>query len=261
MEPKNEIGVIVLFAQQAEKYGFEIIEIQPSFPDALVKKGEVIYRVEFEYQASSFHTHQHDVHDCDLVICWHNDLTDMVLPVLALSSPDWPQTSLVLPSNEARDAFYWKCRAVKAERELKNIRRRKVEQNETGLVVLRQRTISKEEAQESLLAYVAKHPTASYSEIAKAIDKSKATVANYVNQMMRVGRLAESELGWQVFTKPLTERQEAILALLNEGYVPDDIAIKLSASVRSVYRDIKIMNGIATTETLTRFSTTGDHLT
>lgn len=258
MEPKNEIGVIVLFAQQAEKYGFEIVEIQPAFPDALVKKGDTIYRVEFEYQASSFHTHQHDVHDCDLVICWHNDLMDMVLPVLALSSPDWPLTSLVLPSNEARDAFYWKCRAIRAEREMKNLRRSKAGQNGNSLIPSRQRTTSKEEAQESLLAYVAKHPTASYSEIAKAIEKSKSTVAYYVNQLIQDGRLTETELGWQVFTKPLTERQEAILALLNEGYVPDDIAIKLSASVRSVYRDIKTLNGIATTETLSGFLTNGD---
>ncbi len=250
MEPKNEMGVIVLFAQQAEKYGFEIVEIQPSFPDALVKKGDTIYRVEFEYQASSFHTHQHDVHDCDLVICWHNDLADMVLPILALSSPEWSQTSLVLPSNEARDAFYWKCRAIRAEREVKNLRRSKAGQNENSFIPSRQRTISKDEAQESLLAYVAKHPTASYSEIAKAIDKSKSTVSYYVNQLMQDGRLTETEIGWQVFTKPLTQRQEAILPLLNEGYAPEDIAIKLSASVRSVYRDIKILNGTATTETL-----------
>ncbi len=225
MEPKNEIGVIVLFAQQAERYGFEIIEIQPSFPDALVKKGDTIYRVEFEYQASSFHAHQHDVHDCDLVICWRNDLRDMVLPILSLSSVDWPQTPLILPSNEMRDAYYWKCRALKAEREIKSLRRVQAIQTEVSINTIStgQRAVRKHEAKEALLAYVAQYPLAHYVEIAEAIGRSKSTVCDYVGQLTREGRLTEGTLGWQVNSRNLSQPQQRIQSLLNESYSSEDV--------------------------------------
>jgi Skp family chaperone for outer membrane proteins len=47
----------------------------------------------------------------------------------------------------------------------------------------------------------------------------------------------------------LTERQEAILTLLRQGKTPDDIASHLNVSARTVYRDIKSLNGLVATVT------------
>lgn len=47
----------------------------------------------------------------------------------------------------------------------------------------------------------------------------------------------------------LTERQETILSLLRDGKNPDDIANELGVSSRTVYRDIKSLNGLAASVT------------
>ena len=116
-QPKNELGVIVLFAQQAKQAGFEIISIQSTFPDAVVRRQGIEYRAEFEYASSAFREHGHDPRKVDLVICWKYD-TDSILPILALSESDWARKEIVLPSTLEREAAYWKCRALKAERRL-----------------------------------------------------------------------------------------------------------------------------------------------
>ena len=118
MIPENELGVIVLFASQAERLGFEIIKIQALFPDATIKHGECVYKAEFEYKASGFDVHGHDPRECDIIICWENDCTDTILPILELSKADWGNTSLELPTAAARSAYYWKRRALSAERQI-----------------------------------------------------------------------------------------------------------------------------------------------
>ncbi len=121
MIPVNEQGVIVIFTQQAETAGFEIVSIQTNFPDATVKRGETTYQVEFEFKASNFAVHRHDIRRCDLIIAWESDWPDCILPVLALSDPDWPNTDLALPSDTERELSYWKQRALTAEERLKRI--------------------------------------------------------------------------------------------------------------------------------------------
>lgn len=59
-KPENEMGVIVVFAQSAQEAGFEILRIGGEFPDATIKRGGVVYEVEFEYQSSSFRYHGHE---------------------------------------------------------------------------------------------------------------------------------------------------------------------------------------------------------
>ena len=121
-EPENELGVIVLFAQQCEEVGFEILSIQSAFPDALVRRGDVEYRVEFELLSSNFYKHRHDPRKADLIICWQND-KDCVLPVLALSEQEWRQKEIVLPSQTERELDYWKHRALDAERLTKQLQK------------------------------------------------------------------------------------------------------------------------------------------
>jgi len=114
--PENELGVIVVFAQEAHHYGFNIKTISANFPDAIIEKDGQSYRAEFEFMASSFDAHGHDHRECDLIICWQNDYDNGVLPILALSEDDWMHTDLHLPTDSARAACYWKRRALKAER-------------------------------------------------------------------------------------------------------------------------------------------------
>jgi hypothetical protein len=121
MIPQNELGVIVLFAQQSGTAGFEIVEIQADFPDAIVEKDGQHYRAEFEHLASGFLQHRHDVRACDLVICWENDWPDCILPILALSKENWQGTLLDLPTEAERKAAYWKQRALLAESRLKRV--------------------------------------------------------------------------------------------------------------------------------------------
>lgn len=118
-EVNNEQGVVVYFAQQGANHGFHFESVQTAFPDAIIWHKGVRYRVEFEYQAKSFLHHQHDPRGCDLIICWHNDYSDSILPVLALSDPNWPETPLVLPDAMTRELTYWRERALSVERQLK----------------------------------------------------------------------------------------------------------------------------------------------
>jgi len=130
LEPENELGVIVLFTQQCEEAGFEILSIQSAFPDALIRRGDIEYRAEFEFRSSSFYHHKHDPRKTDLVICWQHD-RDCILPVLALSEDGWQQKEIVLPSQSEREIDYWKHRAMRAERRVKQSQGKKDIQNNT----------------------------------------------------------------------------------------------------------------------------------
>lgn len=117
MIPENELGVIVLFAQEIADKPIEIVSISEAFPDAIIKHNGIEYRAEFEYTAMNFIRHNHDVRECDLVICWQNDAPeDFILSVWELSNDDWWQAKLTLPNTEQREIAYWKQRALRAER-------------------------------------------------------------------------------------------------------------------------------------------------
>lgn len=88
-EPKNEQGLIALFCMQIHSSGWEIVSIDTLFPDAILRYGGVEWRVEFEFKASNFVLHRHDFTECDLIICWVNDLGDFVLPIIELCDPAW----------------------------------------------------------------------------------------------------------------------------------------------------------------------------
>lgn len=87
LKPENEMGVIVRFMQM-NQLGYNIVKIQAAFPDAIIEdENGNQYRVEFEFMASNFIIHRHDPRNCDLVICWVNDLgEEFPLTVWELSS-------------------------------------------------------------------------------------------------------------------------------------------------------------------------------
>ena len=116
MDICNEQGVVAKFAGCAALDDQLCIDsIQIAFPDAVVTIDGTIYRVEFEYEASNFQAHGHDVRGCDVIICWQNDWPESVLPVVALEEDDWRDTPLILPSDSVRELEYWKRRAQRAE--------------------------------------------------------------------------------------------------------------------------------------------------
>jgi len=92
-EPINEQGVILLFAAMAEDLNFMIESIRSTFPDALLKRRNSKgrwqpVRAEFEFKASTFIQHGHNQGDCDLIICWENDIKSKTMKVPILSLKD-----------------------------------------------------------------------------------------------------------------------------------------------------------------------------
>lgn len=119
--PKNEQGVVLVFGSVAEGAGFKVLNIDCKFPDAVVEKDGEVYQAEFEFFASNFLDHGHDVTRCDMVICWENDLDGFPLPIIELSKNDWKTMKVQKASAEAVEVYYWKRRALKAEGELKKV--------------------------------------------------------------------------------------------------------------------------------------------
>jgi hypothetical protein len=118
MTPTNELGVIVLFAEQAKSADFEIVSIQAQFPDATMRRGAEEYRAEFEYRASNFSQHGHDPGGCDLIICWENDWPGAPLPIIALQETDWQHTDISTTARLTLACNYWRDRALRAEERL-----------------------------------------------------------------------------------------------------------------------------------------------
>lgn len=86
------------------------------------------------------------------------------------------QTDVPNQPNTDETASIERARAIKAEKD----------------------AISKTEAMNTLLNFVDGNPEASLSHIGQHIDRSKTTVANYVRELERDGRLSRNGEGWQV---------------------------------------------------------------
>jgi hypothetical protein len=102
MKVENELGVIVRFAEMCAdpEFKWEIDSISGFFPDAIIiaKGTDDSFTVEFEFKASSFVTHHHDLTKCDVIICWQNDWPDCPINVWSLSFDDkfliWPKSAI-----------------------------------------------------------------------------------------------------------------------------------------------------------------------
>jgi len=98
MKVENELGVIVQFAQQCKEQGWEIVSIRSQFPDAIIKPFDAdrVYLVEFEFLASDFMLHKHDLRECDIIVCWLNDWADCPITIWGLSEDgSWPNVENV----------------------------------------------------------------------------------------------------------------------------------------------------------------------
>lgn len=202
MTPENELGVIVLFAQQAEAAGFEIVSISGAFPDALVTKGGNTYRAEFEYQATNFKSHKHDVRKCDLIIAWVNDWPSCILPVLALSESTWVDTALVLPNELERKAAYWEQRARLAEARLRQMGDEGAKADHRARNKTRQR----------LLLFYAKNPMATQAQVAQALGVTRQAIGQQLDKLEAEGIIKRDGQGVDVLGNDNQQRALAILA-------------------------------------------------
>jgi hypothetical protein len=79
--PRNELGVVFLFAHVAKRLQFRIEEIGAAFPDCIAYRhageSERRVRIEFEFRSSSFKAHRHNAKECDCIVCWHHDWPDV----------------------------------------------------------------------------------------------------------------------------------------------------------------------------------------
>lgn len=59
-------------------FGWKVIRIQDAFPDATYQdlNTNAIIRVEFEKTSRDFIDHHHPATDCDVIICWDDDLSE-----------------------------------------------------------------------------------------------------------------------------------------------------------------------------------------
>ena len=84
--PKLEISVRELFAQEAARLGYRIIESRAAFPDYVLERSGKRLFAEAEFRSSDFLRHHHDFARCDLLVVWEHDLPYLPVPVLELQS-------------------------------------------------------------------------------------------------------------------------------------------------------------------------------
>ena len=84
--PRLEISVRELFAQEAARLGYRIIESRASFPDYVLERSGKRLFAEAEFRSSDFLRHHHDFARCDLLVVWEHDLPYLPVPVLELQS-------------------------------------------------------------------------------------------------------------------------------------------------------------------------------
>lgn len=78
LDPTNEQFVVGIFSRVHEKLGFKYItKLKTSYPDAEVEDDQGnIKTIEFEFNSSSFKTHEDLAELCDIIVCWHDDLNE-----------------------------------------------------------------------------------------------------------------------------------------------------------------------------------------
>lgn len=117
-EPKNEMGVIAVFCMALQQAKWEIVSVGTAFPDAVLRHNGEVWRAEFEYQSKNFDVHGHDARECDIIICWIDNLPDSPIPVIQLSDSVWLNQDYRKADPIQVEITYWQRRALRAERML-----------------------------------------------------------------------------------------------------------------------------------------------
>lgn len=191
-EPTNEQGVVSLFMLGAKDAGWDIVEIGTSFPDAILRKDGVQWRVEFEYKSGNFLQHRHDPRECDIIVCWINDYPDSPIPVLSIKSSDWKSESPQKVDPRDVEIVYWRNQCKKFEAEIERLRSRIdtiiTPEEKAILEVSREESVSR---RRSLLRYCLDAANFSYQKAADDLCvTSKATVYNDLKWLERYGYIS-----------------------------------------------------------------------
>ncbi len=77
--PINEQGVVFLFGRLLNDLNMYVEEVRTRYPDCVARRytgtGWKRVYVEFEFLSSNFIQHRHDPKECDIIVCWEDDLT------------------------------------------------------------------------------------------------------------------------------------------------------------------------------------------
>jgi hypothetical protein len=77
--PINEQGVVFLFGRILDDLNMYIEEVRVKYPDCVARrytgKGWERVYIEFEFKSSNFITHGHDPNECNIIVCWIDDLS------------------------------------------------------------------------------------------------------------------------------------------------------------------------------------------
>lgn len=78
--PINEQGVVFLFGRILEDLNMYIEEVRVKYPDCVARrytgKGWERVYIEFEFNSSNFIQHGHDPKECNMIVCWQDDLSE-----------------------------------------------------------------------------------------------------------------------------------------------------------------------------------------
>lgn len=76
--PINEQGVVFLFGRVLDDLNMYIEEVRTQYPDCVARRytgtGWKKVYIEFEYVSSNFLAHKHNPQECDIIVCWEDDL-------------------------------------------------------------------------------------------------------------------------------------------------------------------------------------------
>lgn len=182
--PQNEQGVIVIFSQAIARLdNISIIEIRAKYPDAILLVNSREVRVEFEYLSSNFVDHSHDPRECDLIICWKDDIQHKnTLPAWEMSNEKWKSLYINFISHVQKEAFYWEIRARKAE----------------NLLRTRQNDIQQANGQFLLKQEIVRNPNPNITHLAERLNVSRTTIYNWIETLVDSGQMIKNSNGYEV---------------------------------------------------------------
>ncbi len=78
--PINEQGVVFLFGRILEDLNMYIEEVRTKYPDCVARrytgKGWERVYIEFEFKSGHFILHGHDPKECNMIVCWEDNLKE-----------------------------------------------------------------------------------------------------------------------------------------------------------------------------------------
>lgn len=194
--PENEMGVIVRFSHEiASMDGVSIVSIRTQYPDAILHVCDKEIRAEFEYLASNFISHQHDPRECDLVICWIDDIEHRnMLPTWELSGSDWRSLGIVEVPFSKKEALYWETRARRAER---------AEKRAKNLMLKADDPVppSREDIKPLVLEELGL-PKPNMTLLARRLGIGRASLYRYLSALVETGEVVRNGNGYEVANAP-----------------------------------------------------------